>query len=69
LINGIDKALTGLRAQDCDVLRRARGFAAQTSVNKVIRKTCVACQRDDIRRWIIVAWEPCDRPWANPNTV
>jgi hypothetical protein len=66
LTNGTDKALTGLLVQDCVLLRGARGFASQTNTNKVIRKPYVACRGDDGRRWIIAAWEPCDRPWANP---
>ena len=66
LTNGTDKALTGLRVQDCVLLKGARGFAAQTNTNKVIRKPYVACRSDDGRRWIIAAWEPCDRAWANP---
>ena len=66
LTNGTARALTGLRVQDCVLLKGARGFAAQTNTNKVIRKPYVACRDDDGRRWIIAAWEPCDRPWANP---
>ena len=66
LTNGTDRALTGLRVQDCVLLKGAGGFAAQTNDNKVIRKPYVACRSDDGRRWIIAAWEPCDRPWANP---
>jgi hypothetical protein len=37
--------MTGLRVQDCVLLTGARGFAAQTNDNKVIRKAYVACRR------------------------
>jgi hypothetical protein len=66
LTNGTSKALTGLRVQDCILLKGARGFAAQTNTNKVIREPYVACRDDAGRRWIIAAWEPFDRPGANP---
>jgi hypothetical protein len=65
LTNGTDKVLAGLRVQDC-VLLEARGFAAQTNDNKVIRMPYVACRSDDGRPSIIAASEPCDRPWSNP---
>ncbi len=56
LTNGTDKALTGLRVQDCVLLNGAHGFAAQTNTNKVIRKPYVGCRSQDGRRWIIAAW-------------
>jgi hypothetical protein len=59
-------ALTGLCVQDCVVLKGARGFAAQTNTNKLIHKPHVACRSEDGRRWIIAAWESCDRPGTNP---
>jgi hypothetical protein len=65
LTNGTDKLLTDLKVQDCVRHKGARGSAAQTNTNKLIRKPYVACRSDDGRRWIVAAWEPCDRPWAN----
>jgi hypothetical protein len=66
LTNGTARELTGLRVQDLVLLKGARGFAAQTNTNKFIRKPYFACRSDDGRRWIIAAWEACDRPWTNP---
>ncbi len=66
LTNGTGKELPGLRVQDCVLLKGDPGFASQTNTNKVIRKPYVACRSNDDRRWIIAAWEPCQRPWANP---
>ena len=62
----IDERMTGLRVQNCVLLKGARGFAAQTNDNKVIRRPYVACRGEDGRRWVIAAWEPCERTLANP---
>jgi hypothetical protein len=65
LTNGTDKLLTDLRVQNCVMLKGATGFNALTNANKVIAKPFVACHSEDGQRWVISAWEPCDRPWAN----
>jgi hypothetical protein len=66
LRNGTSETLRDLRVQNCVMLKGMAGFNAQTNVNKVLSKPYVACRSDDGKRWIITAWEPCDRPWANP---
>ncbi|MEW6160899.1 MAG: hypothetical protein AB1813_26010, partial [Verrucomicrobiota bacterium] len=66
LKNGTDKPLKDLRVQNCVMLKGAKGFEQQTNDNKVISKPYVACRSTDGQRWIITAWEPCHRPWANP---
>jgi hypothetical protein len=66
LTNGSDKKLTDLRVQNCVMLKMAAGFAAQTNDNKLFAKPYVACRAEDGKRWIITAWDPCDRAWANP---
>lgn len=66
LTNGTPEALSDLRVQNCVMLKGAAGFTAQTNDNKVISNPYVACRSEDGRRWIITAWEPCHRPWANP---
>ncbi len=58
--------LTGLRVQNCVMLKGAPGFAQQTNENKVTSSPYVACRNPDGDRWIITAWEPCLRPWSNP---
>jgi len=63
--NGTDETLTGLRVQNCVMLKAARGFEQLTDDNKVISKPFVACHDKDRKRWIITAWEPCVRPWPN----
>lgn len=66
LMNGTKEKLTDLRVQNCVMLKGAKGFNQQTNANKVLSNPYVACHSDDGRRWIITAWEPCHRPWANP---
>jgi hypothetical protein len=66
LRNGTDKPLTGLRVQNCVMLKAAAGFNSQTNANKVLSTPYAACASPDRRRWIITAWEQCNRAWANP---
>jgi hypothetical protein len=66
LQNGTDEPLSDLRVQMCVMLGHAAGFEQQTNDNKTISKPYVACRSADGDRWIISAWEPCHRPWANP---
>jgi hypothetical protein len=66
LRNGTDQPLTGLRVQNCVMLKGAAQFNQQTNVNKVLSSPYVACRSPETNRWIITAWEHCRRPWANP---
>lgn len=66
LTNGSSEELSDLRVQNCVMLKGAKGFDQQTNDNKVIRDPYVTCRSADGMRWIITAWEPCHRPWANP---
>ena len=65
LKNGTQELLTGLRVQNCVMLKGASGFRKQTGENKVFRKPYAACRSDDGKRWVITAWTPCHRVWAN----
>lgn len=65
LRNGTPEKLTGLRVQNCVMLKAAPGFNPQTSTNKVFAKPYAAARSEDGRRWIITGWEPCDRCWGN----
>lgn len=66
LKNGTEQPLSDLRVQNCVMLKGAKGFEEQTNDNKVLQKPFVACRSKSGDRWIITAWEPCHRPWANP---
>ncbi len=65
LLNGTDETLTDLRVQNCVMLKAAKGFATQSNNNKKIVGSYVACHSENGKRWIITAWDPCDRAWAN----
>lgn len=67
LKNGTEKKLTGLRVQNCVMLKAAKGFEAQTNDNKVLQKEYAACHDENRKRWIITAWKPVHRTWANPR--
>lgn len=66
LTNGTDQTLRDLRVQNCVMLKGARGFEAQTNDNKVLRAPYIAARNDAGDRWIITAWVPNHRAWANP---
>jgi hypothetical protein len=67
LTNGTDETLTDLRTQVCVMLKGAPAFNGQTNDNKVLTDPYVACRTEDGKRWVITAWEPCHRPWGNPD--
>jgi len=66
LTNGTPELLKDLRVQNCVMLKGAAGFSQQTNANKVLAKPFVACRSEDGTKWIVTAWEPADRVWANP---
>ncbi len=66
LTNGTKETLKGLVVQNCVMLKGLPGFDQQTNDNKLLRNPYVACHNAEKNRWIITAWEPCHRPWANP---
>jgi hypothetical protein len=66
LTNGTREKLTGLRVQQCLMLKGAKGFAVQTNDNKVFAAPYSACKRESGDRWIVWAWDLCNRAWGNP---
>ncbi len=66
LTNGTDKTLTGLRVQNCIMLKGTPDFEPQTNDNKVLKDPYAACGSPDGKRWVITAWEPNLRAWGNP---
>jgi hypothetical protein len=65
LTNGTDATLRGLVVQNCVMLKGLAGFEQQTNDNKLFRQPYVACHNADKKRWIITAWQPCQRVWGN----
>ena len=66
LTNGSQEKLSDLRVQNCVMLKGAPGFKQQTNDNKLFRNEFVAAHSPDKKRWIITAWTPIHRGWANP---
>ncbi len=66
LENGTDETLTGLEAQICVMLAGAAGFDYASNEGKRLENGVAAAPSEDGRRWILVAFERCVRPWANP---
>ncbi len=66
LKNGSQQHLTDLRVQNCVMLKGAAGFNAQSNWNKHLAAPFAAVHSDDGQRWIITAWQRCQRAWANP---
>ena len=65
LHNGTKEPLTGLRVQNCVMLKGAPGFNGQTKDNKVNQGSYAACRSKEGSRWVITAWTPHLRNWAN----
>ncbi|MCP4455357.1 MAG: CehA/McbA family metallohydrolase [Planctomycetes bacterium] len=66
LRNGTDRTLTDLRIQNCVMLKGAVGFNMQSNWNKRLQNPFGAVCSEDGQKWIITAWENCQRTWANP---
>jgi len=66
LKNGSKETLSNLRVQNCIMLSAAPEFAGRMNDNKLLRPPYVACHSKDRKRWIITAWSPNFRAWANP---
>jgi hypothetical protein len=65
LTNGTPDRLTGLRVQNCVMLRGMPEFAAQTNDNKFYWRDYAACRNDAGTRWVIAACMPHGRSWGN----
>lgn len=66
LENGTTQTLKDLRIQNCVMLKGAPGFEQQTNDNKIFQAPYAACRGEGTDRWVITAWEPCNRAWGNP---
>ncbi len=63
--NGTKLPIRDLRVQNCVMLKEASGFDEQTNDNKVYASPYAACRNHDGTRWVITAWQNCNRPWGN----
>jgi hypothetical protein len=63
--NGSAEALSGLNVQMCVMLKGLSGFEKRSNENKVFESPfAAACDRSG-KRWVITAWEGCERAWGN----
>jgi hypothetical protein len=65
LSNGTSQVLSDLRVQCCVMLKCAEGFNTQTNSNKVAEGMYSACRDESGEKWVITAWKPLHRAWAN----
>lgn len=65
LKNGTDQKLTGLRVQNCVMLKGAPGFTHQDNATKKFQAPYAIARHKDLDRWIITGWEPIQRAWGN----
>jgi len=66
LTNGTKEPLSGLRVQQCLMLKGAKGFEAQTNDNKRFDSPYAVVHDPSRTRWIIQAWSRPQRVWGNP---
>ncbi|MFT5524965.1 MAG: hypothetical protein ACI9HK_002929, partial [Pirellulaceae bacterium] len=67
LTNGTKLPITGLRVQNCVMLKNAPGFMELTTENKRFASPFAACHDEAGARWIITGWQNCERPWGNQH--
>jgi len=65
LRNDTSETLTGLRSQICVMFKGAPDFNSQTNDNKIFKGSVSAVKSVKRGRWILVAWDRCDRAWGN----
>ena len=63
--NGSTETLSGLRVQNCVMLRDAPGFNQQNTDHHHVHGPFVAAANMQQDRWIIIAWDHNQRAWGN----
>lgn len=66
LTNGTDEPLSDLRVQNCVLLKQMQGFHQQSKTNKQFHGEYAGVHNEEQSRWLITAWTPLHRAWANP---
>lgn len=67
LTNGSEERLSDLTVQNCVLLKGAPEFISDDEDRTILSKPFLARRSDQPNRWLITAWEPCQRVWANPS--
>lgn len=63
--NQSEETLKDLRIQNCVMLKGAPEFRNQTDENKRFIEDYALCRNESGNRWVITAWRPHHRNWAN----
>jgi len=66
LTNGTKEPLSGLKVQQCLMLKGAKGFDTQTNDNKRFDSPYAIAHDTSKTRWIVHAWSRPQRVWGNP---
>lgn len=67
LFNGSSEPLTDLRVQNCVLLKAADGFRQAAEGDTLVKGGYAAAASTTGEHWIITAWDPVHRAWANPR--
>ncbi len=67
LRNDSDRPLSGLRVQNCVMLKGLPGFTSFTNDNKRFQPPYVACRNEAGDRWVLMAWQHCVHAWGNEH--
>lgn len=65
LTNGTKEKLTGLKVQQCAMLKGTKGFDVQTNSNKRFESPYAIAGNSEGTRWIVHAWSRPVRVWGN----
>lgn len=65
LTNGTSEKLSGLKVQQCAMLKGAKGFDQQTNTNKRFESPYAIVGNAEGTRWIVHAWNRPQRVWGN----
>lgn len=66
LENGSEERLSNLTVQNCVLLKGAPDFISNDKDRTILSEPFLARRSDHPYRWLITAWEPCQRVWSNP---
>jgi peptidoglycan/xylan/chitin deacetylase (PgdA/CDA1 family) len=67
ITNGTKETLTGLRVQNCVMLHAAGFTSAARDDDKLLAPPYAAQRVPGTRHWVITAWTPNQRVWANAD--
>ncbi len=67
LTNGSTEKLSNLRVQNCLLLKGMPDFDERSVERHQYAQPYAMCRAQESDRWVITAWEPCQRVWSNAD--